>query len=204
MTTNRSEFGTLSDGTPTDTRREIAAEADRVLAEHFTSTLAETAESPECQALFDKLSPKAQRVARDLVAHLDQLPSLDAVEETLDLVLGGTAAPPAFVDDDPIRTPIDDGRRSGIRLERYQWPDNHSAWLDFNVGDNIPGYTSGRVMASVDLYGGKLGIGLVIHGESINDRLDDIWTLADLRRLRDDLDRLLRDARLVGALAEQR
>lgn len=154
-------------------------------------TYAETAQHPECRAAFDRLSPDAQRVAGRLVELADTYGG-DVVEQALDAVLGAAS-------DDPIVTVVDDGRRSGVRLARLQWPDNHAAWLDFDVGDNTPGYTSGRVAASVNLYGCEPGIELVINGNEIVRN----WTLAQLRQLHTDLGKLLADERLIGALAEQ-
>lgn len=168
------------------------------VAPALVPTYAETASDPEMQARFNSLSPAAKRVASGLVALMDKYGAAD-VEQTLDLVLGECDD-----DDDPVCTVIDDGERSGIRLERY---DQHErgeqprAWLDFRVGSDGE---SERVLVSTYLYGStQQGLQLIIDGTSINDELDEVWTLADVRRLRDDLDRLLRDQRLLGALAEQ-
>ncbi len=111
---------------------------------------------------------------------------------------------PAFVDDDPALTLIDDGSRSGIRVERLDRPDGSASWLDFCVGYS-PDEGTQRVLVNVPIGNtdDRMGLALIIAGVSINDSLDDIWTLADLRQLRDDLDRLLHDERLIGALAEQ-
>lgn len=111
-----------------------------------------------------------------------------------------TTAPPseAFTDDDPRVTVVDDGERSGVQLKRYDARDGSDSWLDFRIGELTEDQFN-RVLVSVDLLGGHSGMELVIDGKQIAD----YWTLADLRQLRDDLDRLLRDERLVGALAEQ-
>ena len=69
-----------------DAQRQIGAEADRVLAEHYT--LAETAQEADMQAAFAQLSPDAQRLANNLIEYLDRMPD---VEGTLDLILTGIA-----------------------------------------------------------------------------------------------------------------
>jgi hypothetical protein len=173
------------------TRRQIAREADRVLA-----TYAETAQHPECQAIFNSLSPDGQRVAGRLVEMLDKY-GADAVEQTLDHVLNGCS-------DDPRVTMIDDGSRSGIRLERYDRPgDEPRSWLSFSVGqaphkDDYP-----LTEVSIDICGGNAGIELLIAGHDITPRAADYWTLHDLRQLHTAIGCLLTDDRLLGALAEQ-
>jgi hypothetical protein len=47
--------------------------------------------------------------------------------------------------------------------------------------------------------GSKPGIELNIRDNAINQELADIWTLGDLRQLRDDLSALLADDRLLAA-----
>ncbi len=96
---------------------------------------------------------------------------------------------PEADDDEPRVTLIDDGQKSGIRVERNDWDETPPAWLEFRTG---------QILASVEL-GGKPGVELIIDGISVADA----WSLAQLRQLRDDLDRLLRDERLIGALSEQ-
>lgn len=54
--------------------------------------------------------------------------------------------------------------------------------------------------ALIGTYGGdKPGVELVIGGSPINERVEQVIALADVRRLRDNLTALLRDARLAGA-----
>lgn len=116
--------------------------------------------------------------------------------------LGPEPAKPR-VNDDPLITVVDDGERSGVRLERLDWADRRS-WLDFRRGE-VPGEKYARVLVSIDIEGGRPGLALDINGNEITSGWVDrpLWTLADLRQLRDDIDLLLRDPRLAGALAEQ-
>lgn len=79
-------------------------------------TYAEAAQNPEMQAAFAALSPEAQGITSRLVKLLDSYPP-DAAERAIDYVLDSLTAPPS-VDDQPICTVIDDGERSGVRLER--------------------------------------------------------------------------------------
>lgn len=58
------------------TRREIAIEADRVLAEHYT--LAEIAQEPDMQAKFSALSARGQRFVDMVIPLIDSLPIADA------------------------------------------------------------------------------------------------------------------------------
>jgi hypothetical protein len=173
----------------------IAAATAYGQGEAAPNTFAETAQTPECQALFDRLSPAAQRVAGRLIKYLDRQPSLDAVEQTLDHISAVAASErPAPLDDDPVFRVIDDGQKSGIRVERADRPFGDRAWLDFTAGD---------VQISADILGGRPGVGLVIYGESLNEGIDDVLTLDDVRQLHADLGRILADERLLGALAEQ-
>lgn len=159
-------------------------------------TYAEAAQNPESRAIFDKLSPDAQRVASRLVELADQCGG-DVVEQFLDAVRGPT-------NDDPRVTVVDDGQRSGVRLERYDWPgDEPRAWLEFSTGHSPIKEGRPIMMMVVDICGGRRGVGLDVGGHEINSRIDEIWTLDDLRRLHASLGKLLADERLIGALAEQ-
>jgi hypothetical protein len=97
-------------------------------------------------------------------------------------------------DDDDTRCTYSE-TRAGILAERMESPD--SCWIDFTIGEPA------RVLIGAHLSGpGASHIEVIIDGTPINERVDDVWVLADLRQLRDDLTALLNDERLVGACQE--
>lgn len=70
------------------------------------------------------------------------------------------------------------------------------ACTDFTLGDGLTKVLIG------DYSGDKPGIELVIGGTCINDRIEQVITLADVRQLRDNLTALLSDPRVLAACAE--
>lgn len=83
-----------------------------------------------------------------------------------------------------------------IRVEK--WVGEESTWLDFKIGEGTPA----PILAGVGVGSNKPGLDLIICGSSLNEGLDEVWTLDDLRWLRDGLDALLRDERFTGAVEE--
>ena len=67
-------------------------------------------------------------------------------------------------------------------------------YTDFSAGDGLT-----RVMIGTHV-GTKDGIELIVGGACINEHSDEVLTLADVRQLRDNLDALLSDARLLAAV----
>ena len=67
-------------------------------------------------------------------------------------------------------------------------------YTDFHAGAGLTGVMIGNYGSDKD------GIELVIGGYPINEHLDEVLTLADERQLRDNLDALLSDARLLAAV----
>ena len=67
-------------------------------------------------------------------------------------------------------------------------------YTDFHAGAGLTGVMIGNYGSDKD------GIELVIGGYPINEHLDEVLTLADVRQLRDNLDALLSDARLLAAV----
>jgi hypothetical protein len=68
------------------------------------------------------------------------------------------------------------------------------SYTDFHAGAGLT-----RVM--IGTYGSdKAGLELIVGGRPINEHLDEVLTLADVRQLRDNLDALLSDARLLAAV----
>lgn len=185
-------------------------------------TLHEAAQLPEIAERYNRLSPDAQRSASNTVAFLDTFPESRQDLALLGLEclayagsdrplpdhikaaqLGATyerarlcslpQSPEHFEDVDPVITLIDDGERSGIKLERYDWHERGEQpriWLEFTIAG---------VLTSVDITGGSPGLDLIINDVTVADQ----WTLADLKRLHTALGKLLADERLIGALAEQ-
>jgi hypothetical protein len=85
--------------------------------------------------------------------------------------------------------------RAGILAKRMESP--ASSWIDFSIGEPE------RVLIGAHLSGpGASYIEVIIDGTPINEFVGDIWTLDNLRQLRDDLTALLNDDRLVGACQE--
>jgi hypothetical protein len=78
--------------------------------------------------------------------------------------------------------------RPAIQVER------HESWVDFEVGKLCVG-----VYLEDD---GKTGVELNIDGTAINELVEDIWTVADLRQLHTALGTLLDDPRFVKAVQE--
>ena len=69
-----------------------------------------------------------------------------------------------------------------------------TTYADFSAGD-------GLTKALIGTHGGtKDGIELIIGGWPINEHLDEVLTLDDVRQLRDNLTALLNDARLLAAV----
>jgi hypothetical protein len=91
--------------------------------------------------------------------------------------------------DDPHCVSTDESRP--ILVERWQNKKGTIRWQNFRIAE--------RVDVGVLEGGTKPGIELTIAGNSINEDLTDIWTLDDLRQLRDDLCALLADDRLLAA-----
>ena len=78
-------------------------------------------------------------------------------------------------------------------VEVEEWQDDEEGgpmYTDFKLGDGLT-----RVM--IGTHGGdKAGIELVIGGETINDKVDEVITLDDVRQIRDNLTMLLNDPRV--------
>jgi hypothetical protein len=72
-------------------------------------------------------------------------------------------------------------------------PGGPLACTDFVVGD-------GLTKALIGIHTDKPGVELIIGGSAINEQLDEVLTLADVRQLRDNLTVLMSDERLVAAL----
>ncbi len=76
-----------------------------------------------------------------------------------------------------------------------QWQSEGTEYVDFTAGDELT-----KVL--IGTYGcDKPGIELVIGGTGINERVDKVITLADVRQLRDNLTAILGDPRLAGVVA---
>jgi hypothetical protein len=85
-----------------------------------------------------------------------------------------------------------DGRQPPDPRETWQGgAASAHTWQNYIIGERI---TVGLLPSVI-----KPGIELTIAGNPINQELIDIWTLDDLRQLRDDLSDLLADERLVSA-----
>ena len=65
-------------------------------------------------------------------------------------------------------------------------------YTDFSVGTGLTGVMIGNYGSDKD------GVELVVGGRPINEHLDEVLTLADIRQLRDNLTALLNDPRLVA------
>ena len=79
-------------------------------------------------------------------------------------------------------------------VEELTWESEGKRYTDYYTG-------IGPVRAVIGTYDGdKRGIELIIGGIALNQGLEEIITLADVRQLRDNLDALLRDARLLAAV----
>jgi hypothetical protein len=85
-----------------------------------------------------------------------------------------------------------------VCVEQWQSDDedeSSSTYTDFTVGD-------GPIKVMIGTYDGeKAGVELVIGGSNINDKTEEVLTLADVRQLRDNLTALLSDERLCAAAA---
>jgi hypothetical protein len=83
---------------------------------------------------------------------------------------------------------------SAVHVNQWSSDDSPAAvYTDFTTGDGLTGVLIGT-------YGSdKPGVELVIGGTNINERVDQVLTLADVRELRDNLTVLLEDARLIAA-----
>jgi hypothetical protein len=122
---------------------------------------------------------KAVLAARGVALDADEDAALDDADDWVD-------------PDDARCVRVDESRP--IRVERWESPE--STWLDFGVAD--------RVRCGVYLHGtGKPGVEVNIGEHGLNERANQIITLADLRQLHADLGALLSDDRFLGALAEQ-
>jgi hypothetical protein len=127
-----------------------------------------------------------------------EYPTRQQAQEALyDLQHGKAPAP--LIDDDPlVGEPMKDAHcvstddSRPIRVENWRGGEGSThTWQDFSIGE--------RVTVGVLTDRSKPGIELTIAGNAINEDLTDIWTLDDLRRLRDDLSDLLADDRLLAA-----
>lgn len=79
-----------------------------------------------------------------------------------------------------------------ITVTTWQSEDGVS-FTDFHTG-------AGLTRASIGTYGDdKPGLELVVGGNGINEMIDEVLTLADVRQLRDNLTALLEDTRLQAA-----
>jgi hypothetical protein len=80
-----------------------------------------------------------------------------------------------------------------IRFEQWQGEDG-PIYNDFVAGD-------GLTKVLIGTYGDdKAGVELIIGGTGINDKVEDVITLADVCQLRDNLTAILSDARLAEVL----
>lgn len=112
------------------------------------------------------------------------------------------ALPP--VDDEPMITLVDDGQRSGVKLERHDWPSEGRMWLEFSAGRSPTKEDEPIVSVDVNLgSNARPGIELSVDGHFLNGYVHEVWTLADLRQLHTAIGKLLADERLLGALSEQ-
>lgn len=82
-----------------------------------------------------------------------------------------------------------------VRVKHIQSEDD--CWTNFEAGDGLT-----KVLVSPREWQNAIGVFLIIGGHSINDYLDEVITLADLRQLRDNLTALLADERLAAAAGE--
>jgi len=83
-----------------------------------------------------------------------------------------------------------------LSVTHRQVQDGGSTWATFTTGEGLT-----KVYVSADDHEWP-GVHLIIGGSSINDGIDEIIALADLRQLRDNLTALLADERLAAALGE--
>ena len=73
------------------------------------------------------------------------------------------------------------------------WSSEAHTYTDYQAGSGLTGVMIGTYDND------KPGVELIIGGKPINEMIDQVMTLADVRQLRDNLTALLNDARLVAA-----
>lgn len=172
--------------TRTDAERRYDAERDGTL--YFTPTQDER-QRPHTPLFIELMDWIDEQFDAD-----PQAAAMDADEaQIVDWILNAVEQQDA--NSDPVCTFTE--TRGAVTVERWEGPD--SVFLDFTVGgDGIPH----RVLLGVVLEGNNPDPGtaeFVLDGAEV----DNDWTLPRLRQLRDDLDALLADERVLSALAEQ-
>lgn len=172
--------------TPAERRYDAERDGSAYVKPQMAPRLADSAASPEARAIYDTLSPDAQRVADRLIEIIDAMPDEKAKQAT-DLVLltlDGLAEPPAIEVTHLYRDP---SKGDDLTDE----PCGPLAYTDYTLGSDDT-----RVLISFDANGNELHE-IIVQGQYVEGPIEA--HLATMEAAIANMRRLLADPRVQAA-----